>query len=115
MGIYYVISIVILVACVFLVLVVLVQNSKGGGLASNFQSQNQYMGVRKTTDFIEKATWTIAIIICVLSLVSVFLIPNSSKYQNTSGTDTELRDIIESSNESQTQSADTYQAPPETK
>ena len=48
MGAYILISVLILITCVLLGLVVLVQNSKGGGLASNFSSSNQFMGVRKT-------------------------------------------------------------------
>lgn len=56
----------------------LVQNSKGGGLASNFASSNQIMGVRKTADFLEKATWTLAVVLLFLSLVSVFVIPRHS-------------------------------------
>ena len=67
MGIYILVSVLILITCVLLVLIVLVQNSKGGGLASNFQSSNQFMGVRKTADFLEKTTWTLAIILLVLS------------------------------------------------
>lgn len=57
-----------LIVCVLLVLVVLVQNPKGGGLASNFASSNQIMGVKKTTDFLEKATWSLAITLLVLCL-----------------------------------------------
>ena len=51
-------------------LIVLIQNSKGGGLASGFASSNQIMGVRKTTDFLEKATWTIAALMVVFSIFS---------------------------------------------
>ena len=50
--------------------IVLIQESKGGGLASSFASSNQIMGVRKTTDFLEKATWGLAIAMVVLSVVS---------------------------------------------
>ena len=53
-----------------MILIVLVQNSKGGGLASNFSSANQVMGVRKTTDFLEKGTWTLAgalLVLCILA------------------------------------------------
>ena len=66
---YFVIGITIVVS-IILVLIVLVQNSKGGGLASNFSSSNQVMGVRKTTDFLEKATWTMGIALVVLSIGS---------------------------------------------
>ncbi len=75
MGLYVLLSVLILITCVLLVLIVLVQNSKGGGLASNFASSNQIMGVRKTTDFLEKATWTLAIVLLFLTLTSTFVIP----------------------------------------
>ncbi|MBE0647342.1 MAG: preprotein translocase subunit SecG [Bacteroidales bacterium] len=77
MGFYILISVLILITCVLMVLVVLVQNSKGGGLASNFAGSNQYMGVRKTADFLEKSTWTLAIVLLVLSLFSIFVIPKN--------------------------------------
>ncbi len=67
--------ILILVVCVMLSLIVLVQNSKGGGLASNFSSSNQYMGVRKTTDFLERATWTLASALLVFSLLATMTLP----------------------------------------
>jgi len=67
------ISILILLAAVLLVLIVLVQNSKGGGLASGFSSSNQIMGVRKTTDFLEKMTWSLAAFVVFLSIVSTGL------------------------------------------
>ena len=65
---YIFLSILIVLASLLLVGAVLIQKSKGGGLASNYASGNQYMGYRKTTDFIEKATWGLAIFICVLSI-----------------------------------------------
>ena len=65
-----VISILIIIVSILLILVVLIQNSKGGGLASNFASSNQVMGVRKTADFLEKATWTLAISLLALSLLA---------------------------------------------
>ncbi|MBR3859493.1 MAG: preprotein translocase subunit SecG [Bacteroidaceae bacterium] len=55
--------------------IVLIQNSKGGGLASSFASSNQIMGVRKTTDFLEKATWTLAIAIALLSIAAAWSLP----------------------------------------
>jgi len=71
------ISIAIIIVCVLLVLVVLVQNSKGGGLASSFSSSNQVMGVRKTADFLEKATWSLAIALLALSLLSAAYKPST--------------------------------------
>ncbi|MDE6010708.1 MAG: preprotein translocase subunit SecG, partial [Muribaculaceae bacterium] len=61
-------------ACVLLIAVVLIQKSKGGGLASDYSSGNQYLGYRKTTDFIEKATWGLGIVICVLSICASFAV-----------------------------------------
>lgn len=81
---YAFISILILITCVLLALIVLVQNSKGGGLASNFQSSGQAMGVRQTADFLEKATWTLAIVLLVFSLLSVFIIPRDQSQAKTS-------------------------------
>ncbi len=92
---YVVISILILIVSVLMALVVLVQNSKGGGLASNFSASNQFMGVRQTADFLEKATWTMAIALLVLSLAASVAIP---KYNaEATKADTELREQIEKS------------------
>ncbi len=67
---YIFITILILIAAVCMILIVLVQNSKGGGLAAGFSSSNQIMGVRKTTDFLEKATWGLAFTIIALSILT---------------------------------------------
>ncbi len=79
MAAYILIMVLILVVCVLLGLVVLVQNPKGGGLVSNFSASNQFMGVRKTADFLEKASWTLALALLVFSLVSIFVIPRNLK------------------------------------
>jgi preprotein translocase subunit SecG len=79
MGIYFFVSILIIIACVFQVLIVLVQNSKGGGLAANFTSAGQTMGIRKTADFLEKSTWTLAASILFLCIVATATIPRSVK------------------------------------
>ena len=62
---------------VLLVLVILAQNSKGGGLASGLSASNQIMGVRKTTDFLEKLTWGFAIALFALALLGNFVIPKN--------------------------------------
>ena len=67
-------TILILIAAILLILIVIVQNSKGGGLAAGFGESNKYMGVRKTTDFLEKATWTLAGAMVVLSIASSFFV-----------------------------------------
>jgi preprotein translocase subunit SecG len=79
--IYNLLSVLVLIVCVLLVLIVLVQNSKGGGLASNFQSSNQFMGVRKTTDFLEKSTWTLAVILMAFSIIGSLTIPRAEETQ----------------------------------
>ncbi|MDE5869804.1 MAG: preprotein translocase subunit SecG [Muribaculaceae bacterium] len=71
---YIFISILIVLASLLLIGVVLIQKSKGGGLASDYSGGNQYLGYRKTTDFIEKATWSLAIFICVLSICAAFTV-----------------------------------------
>ena len=68
---YEFVSVLVILASILLILIVLVQNSKGGGLASNFASSNQVMGVRKTTDFLEKATWTLVAALVVFSIAVV--------------------------------------------
>ena len=72
---YALLTILILIAAVLLIGVVLIQKSKGGGLSSAFAGYNQIGGVRKTTDFVEKATWTLALVICVLSILTAFVAP----------------------------------------
>jgi preprotein translocase subunit SecG len=67
------IIILILLACIVLGFFVLIQNSKGGGLASNFAGSNQIMGVRKTADFLEKVTWSLAVGIMALCLFVAFM------------------------------------------
>jgi preprotein translocase subunit SecG len=65
---YFILVILAIIVCVFLGLIVLIQNPKGGGLTSNFSSSSQLMGVQKTGDFLEKGTWILAISLMVLCL-----------------------------------------------
>ncbi len=77
---YTLIIVLIILASVLMCGIVLIQESKGGGLASSFATSNQIMGVRKTTDFLEKATWTLAIAMVVLSVVSsAFVVKGGSQ------------------------------------
>jgi len=92
MGAYIFISVLIFIACILLILVVLVQDSKGGGLASNFSASNQVMGVRKTADFLEKSTWTLAIALVALSLMSIFVIPRN---QTVTTYDSQLKEYFD--------------------
>lgn len=69
----------IVLAAVLMCFVVLVQNSKGGGLSSSFAASNQIMGVRKTTDFIEKLTWGLAIFMVVVSIAAAYVVPSATQ------------------------------------
>lgn len=70
------------VASVLLILAVLIQNPKGGGIAANFSAANQIAGVKKTNEFIEKATWTLAIALIVLSIGSRFVYTQTEEEKN---------------------------------
>ena len=74
--------ILIVVASLLMIGIVLIQESKGGGLSSNFSSTNSIMGVRKTTDFVEKATWGLAAFMVVISIVCAYTAPQSTADQS---------------------------------
>jgi preprotein translocase subunit SecG len=72
--------ILIILASIILSLVVLVQNPKGGGLAGNVAGfSNQFMGVKQTTDVLEKGTWIFAAVIAVLCITSTFFISGGAE------------------------------------
>lgn len=72
---YIVMIILIVFASILMCGIVLIQESKGGGLASSFSASNQIMGVRKTTDFLEKGTWFLAAFMVVCSIICAYVIP----------------------------------------
>lgn len=75
--------ILIVLACAALGFVVLIQNPKGGGLSANVGGlSNQFMGVKQTTDVLEKGTWLFAAIIAVLALVSSLFLKGGSSVDN---------------------------------
>jgi len=74
-------SVLMIIVCVLLIAVVLVQNSKGGGIQSQYGAATQIMGVKRGTEFIEKATWGLAIVMIALS---VLMAPKSSMTATTS-------------------------------
>lgn len=108
-----VVLILIVVACLLLTLLVLIQNPKGG-IAANFVAPSQIVGVKRSTDLVEKATWVMAIALVSLSLLSNFFRPT------TAGLDVSTESRIKSSIEEQTvpaapmapQPAQTEQAAP---
>jgi preprotein translocase subunit SecG len=79
---YTVLIIIIVLVSILMIGIVLIQESKGGGLASNFSSSNQIMGVRKTTDFIEKATWGLAVAMVVISVLCAYVAPKSTENES---------------------------------
>jgi preprotein translocase subunit SecG len=75
---YTLFVILIVLAAVLMIGIVLIQESKGGGLSSSFASYNQIGGVRKTTDFIEKATWGLAAAMVIISVVCAWVAPTAT-------------------------------------
>ena len=71
-ALFTILAVLALVGSILITLIVLLQNGKGGGLASNFTAGNQTFGVRQTTDILEKITWGLAIFILVVSIVASF-------------------------------------------
>jgi preprotein translocase subunit SecG len=78
MGLYTLFVILIVIAAVLMIGIVLIQESKGGGLSSSFAGYNQVAGVRKTTDFIEKATWSLAVAMVIISVACAWVAPTST-------------------------------------
>jgi preprotein translocase subunit SecG len=81
---FYLATILIIAISIVLILIVLVQKSKGGGLASNFSSANQFGGVVQTNKFLEKATWTLATGLLVLSIAASLALPKVGEDQKQS-------------------------------
>lgn len=81
---------------------VLIQNSKGGGLASGFASGNQVMGAPKTADFLEKATWGL---IATIALLSIFAVGAHKNMTNTKAGDSQIIEQAIEMNEEAQQSA----------
>ena len=71
---FTVLTVLVLIASVLITLIVLLQNGKGGGLASIFTAGNQTFGVRQTADILEKITWGLAAFVLVVSIASTFFL-----------------------------------------
>lgn len=89
MSTFTIFLILIIIVSLLLMLVIMVQNPKGGGLSSSFGGGGTQIagGVKKTGDFLDKSTWTLATILIVLILLS-----NISLKENYSQTDSKLLD-----------------------
>lgn len=72
----------------------MIQNSKGGGLASDFSSSNQIIGVKRTGDFLEKATWYLTIALIVLTMGSNFFIDRGETVQEESAIQEQMDDGV---------------------
>ncbi len=81
---YTLFVILAVITAILLAIVVLIQESKGGGLASNVSGANSVLGVRKTTDFVEKATWTLAALLVVFSVATSFFMHEDTSFDVTS-------------------------------
>ena len=107
----FIFFILIVIVCVILSLIVLIQNPKGGGLSGTIAGfNNQFMGVKQTTDVLEKGTWLFVSILSVLSIVSILFISGASTGTNNKV----LQDINTSTVPTQQAPATQQQAPPKT-
>ena len=89
-----------IIASVILGMIVLIQNPKGGGLSSSFGGfGNQIMGVKQTTDVLEKGTWLFAAIVGILCVISPAFIPKDG------GTTSPNKDLLEGVSTKPTQTA----------
>ena len=73
---FTILTILIVIAAILLIAVVLLQNGKGEGMASNFTSANQTLGVRQTADILEKVSWGLVTFILVVSIITSFTVRN---------------------------------------
>lgn len=89
---YTVFTVLIILICVFLILIVLIQKPKGGGISANFAGSSQLMGVKKTSDVVEKSTWMLSLVLLVFTLMINLFIPRGGESPDAS----QLRDKAES-------------------
>lgn len=108
---FFIILIVIL--AILLTGLVLVQNSKGGGLASSFSSGNQVLGVRKTTDFLEKATWSLVSLMALLCILTVGFNSSRRAAENPEAIINQQAESIEATQEAAVPAFDEEAAPAE--
>jgi len=92
---HLVISVIVIIVCILMILIVLVQNQKGGGLSANFTSTGQTMGVRRTTDFLEKSTWTMAVAIMLFSIIAGILSVPAREEEQRSVIENQIQNVID--------------------
>lgn len=86
--VYTLLVVLICLVALLMIFIVLIQESKGGGLSSNFSSSNQIMGVKKTTDVVEKATWGLAIAMVIISVLCAYTSPKAAGEESVAGSAT---------------------------
>ncbi len=96
--VYTIITSCVVIASILLIGVVLIQNSKGGGLASDFQSPNKIFGVQKGTDVIEKTTWVLMSVVVIFSITAAAFYPRMENVE-----ESQLKDQVEIVTDSQEQ------------
>ncbi len=106
---YTICIVLILIASLLLILAVLVQSPKSG-MAANFGASNQVMGVRQTTDFLEKFTWTMAGAIVVLSLIATLAMDRGRVASSNARIDADTEMLMQTSIEEGTESAEGAEA-----
>lgn len=83
------------IAAVLMIGIVLIQNPKGGGLASNFSSSNQIFGVQRTSEGVEKLTWIFAAVILIVSLVASSYNGQTAKGSEAAASDPKMKEYID--------------------
>ena len=91
-ALFTILTVLIIIAAILLIAVVLLQNGKGDGLASNFVAGNQTLGVRQTADILEKFTWGLVTFIVVVAIIASFT-------TGTNGTGIDVTNKIENTTE----------------
>ena len=96
MSTFTIFLILIMIVAFLLVVVIMVQNPKGGGLSSSFGGggTQQLGGVQKTTDFLDKSTWTLAILMIALILLSNIPIMGGGSVQSKAFDENAIENVL---------------------
>ena len=93
MGMYVLITVIIIIVCILLSAVVLIQNPKGGGVSSSFSGASQQLfGASRSSDVVEKTTWTLAVLMLVFCLSTAFFIPKAKGPAKATAPSSEVED-----------------------
>jgi preprotein translocase subunit SecG len=106
MSTFSIFLVLITIVCFLLIVVIMVQNPKGGGLSSTISGTQMLGGVQKATDFLDKSTWTLATILIALILLSSLSFPSIS-----GGTDSKIIEKTEAAPAATTPATPAQQSP----